>query len=196
MNRIGKSACDQCSYCTEFCPRYLLGYEVMPHKVMRSLGFTLTGGDIWNQWSELCCACGLCTLYACPEDLYPKEACDDGKKDRRAAGLKFVQQKPVQVHPMKEYRRVPLTQLRHRLKVEDYEKETPFDDAPCRPAAVKIKMKQHAGQPAAPVVELGSRVKKGQVVGRVEASKMGADVHASIEGKVRTVTPDYVEIVA
>lgn len=25
--------CDQCSYCTEFCPRYLLGYEVQPHKV-------------------------------------------------------------------------------------------------------------------------------------------------------------------
>ena len=66
MTHIGKSACDQCSYCTEFCPRYLLGYEVQPHKVMRSLGFTLTGGDIWNQWSELCCACGLCTLYACP----------------------------------------------------------------------------------------------------------------------------------
>src|ERR1035441_10828231 len=48
-------------------------------------------------WSELCCACGLCTLYACPEDLYPKEACDRGKHDRRAAGLKFVQQKPVEV---------------------------------------------------------------------------------------------------
>src|SRR5438552_86682 len=104
MNRIGKSACDQCSYCTEFCPRYLLGYEVQPHKVMRTLGFTLTGGDIWNQWSELCCSCGLCTLYACPEDLYPKEACDQGKQDRRAAGLKFVQQKVVEVHPMKEYR--------------------------------------------------------------------------------------------
>ena len=28
MHRIGKSACDQCSYCTEFCPRYLLGYDV------------------------------------------------------------------------------------------------------------------------------------------------------------------------
>ena len=40
MNRIGKSACDQCSYCTEFCPRYLLGYDVQPHKVMRSLVFT------------------------------------------------------------------------------------------------------------------------------------------------------------
>ena len=87
MNQIGKSACDQCSYCTEFCPRYLLGYEVKPHKVMRSLGFTLTGGDIWNQWSELCCACGLCTLYACPEDLYPKEACDTVSATARPRAL-------------------------------------------------------------------------------------------------------------
>jgi Na+-translocating ferredoxin:NAD+ oxidoreductase RnfC subunit len=109
MNRIGKSACDQCSYCTEFCPRYLLGYEVEPHKVMRSLGFTATGADIWNQSAELCCACGLCTLYACPEDLYPKEACDQGKADMRVAGIKFVQEKAVRVHPMKEHRRVPLS---------------------------------------------------------------------------------------
>jgi Na+-translocating ferredoxin:NAD+ oxidoreductase RnfC subunit len=194
MNRIGKSACDQCSYCTEFCPRYLLGYEVMPHKVMRSLGFTLTGGDIWNQWSELCCACGICTLYACPEDLYPKEACDDGKKDRRAAGLKFVQQKPVEVHPMKEYRRIPLSQLRKRLQVEDYERETPFQNVECRPATVRIKLKQHAGQPATAAVQEGKKVKKGQVVGRVEDSKLGANVHSSIDGKVRAVTPDYVEI--
>ena len=194
MNRIGKSACDQCSYCTEFCPRYLLGYEVMPHKVMRSLGFTLTGGDIWNQWSELCCACGICTLYACPEDLYPKEACDDGKKDRRAAGLKFVQQKPVEVHPMKEYRRIPLSQLRKRLQVEDYERETPFQNVECRPATVRIKLKQHAGQPATAAVQDGKKVKKGQVIGRVDDSKMGANIHASIDGKVRAVTSDYIEI--
>jgi len=194
MNHIGKSACDQCSYCTEFCPRYLLGYEVQPHKVMRSLGFTATGADIWNQWSELCCACGLCTLYACPEDLYPKEACDDGKRDRRAAGLKFVQQKPVQVHPMKEYRRIPLNQLRRRLQVEDYERETPFQKVECRPAVVRIKLKQHAGEAAAAAVETGRRVKRGQLVGKVEDSKLGANVHASIDGKVRAVTPDYVEI--
>ena len=135
MHRIGKSACDQCSYCTEFCPRYLLGYEVVPHKVMRSLGFTLAGSDLWNQSAELCCACGLCTLYACPEDLYPKEACDRSKRDMRAAGIKFVQQKPVVVHPMKESRRVPLAQLRRRLKIEAYEGETPYqaDRPPAAP---------------------------------------------------------------
>ena len=196
MNHIGKSACDQCSYCTEFCPRYLLGYDVQPHKVMRSLGFTMTGGDIWNQWSELCCACGLCTLYACPEDLYPKEACDQGKHDRRDAGLKFVQQKPVEVHPMKEYRRVPLSQLRKRLQVEEYETETPFSNAECRPAVVRIKMKQHAGEAAVPTVEAGKQVKCGQVVGRVADGKLGAHVHASIDGRVRAVTAEYVEIVA
>ena len=48
MNRIGKSACDQCSYCTEFCPRYLLGYDVQPHKVMRSLVFSTSGEAVWN----------------------------------------------------------------------------------------------------------------------------------------------------
>ncbi|HUP04145.1 MAG TPA: 4Fe-4S dicluster domain-containing protein, partial [Bryobacteraceae bacterium] len=196
MNRIGKSACDQCSYCTEFCPRYLLGYEVQPHKVMRSLAFSATGADIWNQWSELCCACGLCTLYACPEDLYPKEACDDGKRAQRAAGLKFVQQRPVQPHPMKEYRRVPLAQLRRRLQVEEYEKETPCVEVNCRPQMVRIKLRQHAGQAAAPVVKAGDKVKTGQVVGRVEDGKLGAHVHASIEGKVRAVTSEWVEIAA
>ncbi len=196
MNHIGKSACDQCSYCTEFCPRYLLGYDVQPHKVMRSLGFTTTGAEIWNQWAQLCCACGLCTLYACPEDLYPKEACDDGKRAQHAAGLKFVQQRPVEVHPMKEFRRVPLMQLRRRLQIEEYERETPFADIKLSPKAVKIHMRQHAGEPAVPAVQEGKRVRKGQTVGRVEQTRLGANVHASIDGKVRTVTPECVEIVA
>jgi len=194
MNRIGKSACDQCSYCTEFCPRYLLGYEVQPHKVMRSLGFTLTGGDIWNQWAELCCACGLCTLYACPEDLYPKEACDQGKTDMRAAGIKFVQQKPVEVHPMKEYRRVPLAQLRKRLQVDQYEAETPYSDLTLKPAQVRIKLKQHAGEPAAPTVNSGDRVRKGQVIARVPDDKLGADIHSSIDGTVQHIAPTFIAI--
>jgi len=33
----------------------------------------------------------------------------------RREGVRFVQSKPVEVHPMKEYRRVPQTQLRKRL---------------------------------------------------------------------------------
>jgi Na+-translocating ferredoxin:NAD+ oxidoreductase RnfC subunit len=194
MSLIGKSACDQCSYCTEFCPRYLLGYDVQPHKVMRSLGFTLTGAQNWNQWGELCCACGLCTLYACPEDLYPKEACDQAKTARRGEGLKYEQPRPVRVHPMKEYRRVPLAMLRQRLDVDGYEQPTPFSPKEPEPAAVKIKLKQHAGKPAAANVRAGESVRAGQTIGRMEEGALGADIHASIDGTVRLVTAEYVEV--
>ncbi len=194
MARIGKSACDQCSYCTEFCPRYLLGYEVQPHKVMRSLGFTASGSAQWNQWGELCCACGLCTLYACPEDLFPKEACDQAKQDMRAAGTKFVQKREVLVHPMKDSRRVPLAMLRKRLKVEEYEAETPYEETELHPAAVKILLKQHAGQPAAPLVSAGDAVRRGQKIADVQEKELGAAIHASIDGTVRAVTNAAIEI--
>ncbi len=194
QNRIGKSACDQCSYCTELCPRYLLGYEVMPHKVMRSLGFTLTGARNWNQWGALCCACGLCTLYACPEDLYPKEACDQAKQDLSEAGIRFEQRAPVRVHPMKQARRVPLSQLRRRLKIEEYERPTPYEALSWQPERVRILLKQHAGRPAEPAVREGERVPKGAVLGRVGPQDLGADVHASIAGTISRVTGTYIEI--
>ncbi|NLE38130.1 MAG: hypothetical protein GX621_08925, partial [Pirellulaceae bacterium] len=41
--RIGRSACDQCSFCTELCPRYLLGHPIEPHRAMRSLEFNMVG---------------------------------------------------------------------------------------------------------------------------------------------------------
>jgi Na+-translocating ferredoxin:NAD+ oxidoreductase RnfC subunit len=194
MHRIGKSACDQCSYCTELCPRYLLGYEVTPHKVMRSLGFTLAGAGLWNQSAELCCGCGLCTLFACPEDLYPKEACDQAKRNLRAAGTKFSQQHPVEVHPMKEHRRVPLAQLRRRLRIEAYEAETPFAPIEHHPRRVRIMLSQHTGIPAEAVVRREDTVGLGSVVGRVPAQDLGADVHASIAGTVVQVTDKFVEI--
>ena len=88
------------------------------------------------------------------------------------------------------------SQLRRRLQVEEYESETRFQNVECHPAVARIKMRQHAGQPAVPVVQEGKKVKKGQVVGRVDEASLGANIHASIDGKVRTVTPEYVDIVA
>lgn len=196
MERIGRSACDQCSYCTEFCPRYLLGYDVQPHKVMRSLGFTLAGRDNWNQLAELCCSCGLCTLYACPEDLFPREACDEGKKDLRAKGIKYIQAQPVKVHPMKEYRRVPQSMLRKRLQIEPYDVPTPFVTTGPEPARVRLLLKQHAGKPAAAVVGEGGRVKRGETVARMKDGDLGADIHASIDGKISRITGDFIEIEA
>lgn len=193
-HRIGKSACDQCSYCTEFCPRYLLGYDVQPHKVMRSLGFTKSGNEIWNQMAELCCACGLCTLYACPEDLFPKEACDKSKREMKAEGIKYVQSKPVKVHPMKEGRRVPIKQLTKRLNLQEYDVHTPYTPAKINVNNVKILLKQHVGEKSIPVVAIGSKVEKNQLIAKAVEGKLGTNIHASISGIVTHVSDDFIRI--
>jgi len=149
MAHIGKSACDQCSYCTELCPRYLLGYDVQPHAVMRSLGFTATGSEIWNRYALLCCGCGICTLYSCPESLYPREACLDGIADLRSIGQgKWEGEKEVRVHPLKEFRRVPSQLLMKKLGVDGLDAEAPLTPMECRPQVVEIPLKQHTGTPA------------------------------------------------
>lgn len=194
MNRIGKSACDQCSYCTEFCPRYLLGYEVQPHKVMRSLVFTTSGKEVWNEFADLCCSCGLCSLYACPEDLYPREACDQGKAEMRTMGIQHLQQKEVKVHPMKEGRRVPLKMLMKKINLYDYDAQTPFTKEYPEPSSVKILLKQHVGSAAKPVVSIGDNVDEGTLIADMAEGTLGAKIHSSIAGKVTQVSEDYIRI--
>jgi Na+-translocating ferredoxin:NAD+ oxidoreductase RnfC subunit len=192
MSRIGKSACDQCSYCTELCPRYILGYDVQPHKVMRSLGFTLTGENIWNQYASLCCACGLCTLYSCPEFLYPKEACDKAKADLKQAGIKWSGRQEVNPHPMYEGRRTPLKQLMKRLDLSDFDHASEFCTKERQPKRVEIPLVQHIGAPAQPLVKTGDIVRKGDCIGGIPEGKLGARVHASIDGVVRSVNGSIV----
>lgn len=192
MHRIGKSACDQCSYCTELCPRYTLGYDVQPHKVMRSLSFTATGEDIWNQYAQLCCGCGLCTLYACPEYLFPKEACDKGRQDLHEKGIKWDGPQEVSPHPMYEYRRTPLKQLVQRLGIGEYDRPAPFQAIDCRPASVSLPVSQHIGVPAQPVVSVGQSVRRGDLIAEIPPAKLGARLHASISGIVRAVGANIV----
>lgn len=192
MHSIGKSACDQCSYCTELCPRYTLGYDVQPHKVMRSLSFTATGEDIWSQFAQLCCACGLCTLYACPEYLFPKEACDKAKVDLKEKGIKWEGPRDVQPHPMYEYRRTPLKQLIQRLGIEEYDRHTPFQRIESQPARVTIPLAQHIGAPAQPVVGVGQRVSRGELIADIPADQLGARLHASVSGAIKEVNGSIV----
>lgn len=193
MHRIGKSACDQCSYCTELCPRYILGYDVQPHKVMRSLGFTKTGTDFWNQYASLCCSCGLCTLYACPESLFPKEACDQSKAAMKTQGIKWQGPAPEEPHPMYEGRRTPLNMLIKRLGVTLYDVHFPFVDRVGQDVdRVILPLQQHVGQPAEPTVRIGENVKKGHRIADVPADKMGTSIHASIDGRVVSINGSIV----
>jgi Na+-translocating ferredoxin:NAD+ oxidoreductase RnfC subunit len=191
-SRIGRSACDQCSFCTQFCPRYLLGYNIEPHRVMRSLSFAKDKSNILSEWALLCCECSLCSLYACPENLDPKNVCVSGKGDLRDAGItwpnaKLNTGKPPEVHSLREYRKVPIDRLTKRLGLADYKADAPLIDAGIDFPKVRIPLKQHVGAPAQAKVQVGDRVKKGDVLGEPEAGALGAVIHASIDGTVKSV---------
>jgi Na+-translocating ferredoxin:NAD+ oxidoreductase RnfC subunit len=192
---IGKSACDQCRYCTEFCPRFLLGYDVQPHAVMRSLAFTGTGADYWNQLASLCCSCGLCTLYACPEELYPKEACDDSKAAMRKANQKWTGPATVKPHPMRDGRRVPIKSLMKKLDILDYEAPAHLENIELKPRRAVLPLKQNAGSPNLPLVKAGDKVSAGQKIGEIPEKALGAPLHAPFAGTVEVVSEKQIVLV-
>jgi Na+-translocating ferredoxin:NAD+ oxidoreductase RnfC subunit len=196
MNKIGHSACDQCSYCTELCPRYLLGYDIQPHKVMRSLGFTMASKEMWNRYAQLCCQCGICTLYACPEDLYPREACVQSINNLKEIGVtKWEGPTEVKAHPMKNERRVPMKLLNNKLGLTPYEAEAQYKEIAYEPPYVRVLIDQHIGIPARPVVKEKQIVDKGQLIAEpVPDAPLSAAYHASISGRVTRIDPESITI--
>jgi Na+-translocating ferredoxin:NAD+ oxidoreductase RnfC subunit len=194
VNRIGRSACDQCRFCTEFCPRFLLGHPIQPHRAMQSLGFT-TGTDAMVA-TLYCCECNLCTLYACPEDLDPKNVCVQAKPLARELGLIFKgDPASIAPHPMAEFRRVPMRRLMARLGLGEFNNVGPLLEHSFAPRKVNLPLKQHAGAPAIPVVKCGDPVRVGDLLAAPELGKLGARIHASIDGVV-TVGRDAIVIEA
>ena len=52
---------------------------------------------------------------------------------------------------------------------------------------MSIPLTQHIGEPAQPTVGVGDRVQAGTLIGRPAADKLGANIHASISGRVASV---------
>ena len=193
IKKIGQSACDQCTYCTEFCPRFLLGYEIHPHKVMRSLGFAGEKDDFWGKFAVNCCECNLCSLYACPEDLDPKQACVRSKRNLKLKDIPYTPPDIVpQAHPMQAHRKVSIFKLTRKLGLTPYNVHADYDNTKFEPALVRLPLSQHIGTPAEPTVREGERVSVGQLIASVPEGKMGANIHASINGRVKSVNNEIV----
>jgi len=86
-----------------------------------------------------------------------------------------------------------LTFFREALKAQiklglwDYRADAPLRRPGEKVQRVRIPLKQHVGVPADPVVKKGDKVRVGQLVGEIPTIKLGARVHASIDGVVAAV---------
>jgi Na+-translocating ferredoxin:NAD+ oxidoreductase RnfC subunit len=190
---VTKAACIRCQLCTEVCPRFLLGHELYPDKVMRGIawGALETSDDMTCTF--LCVACGACTYYGCPMGLDPCKMMMEVKTHLIKEGMKNPKhRKMLTVHPEREYRKLPMKRLLSRLDLTQYEQKCPMKSQSLKIQRVSIPLKQHIGDPALPIVKVGDHVNKGELIGKIPDGSLGATVHASISGIVRNIGQEIV----
>ena len=193
MFNRAKSACIQCRFCTDMCPRHLLGHPLAPNKIMRKLGMSsdiksmLGDPDVQN--AALCCECGICEDYACPMGLQPKRVNQQVKAALREAGIRY--QRPegavYTADPSREGRKIPAKRVAARVGVGPWADLRIDELVEGRPDRVEIPVSMHIGAPSQPVVSVGDTVTAGQLIAKCPEGAMGANIHASIAGKVASV---------
>ena len=200
LNRA-KSACIQCSFCSQLCPRALLGHPIRPHKVMRKVSarqdvkLLLDDKDIRN--AALCCECGICEIYACPMGLQPRKINQMVKKELASAGIRYQREGDYwEAVPEREIRKAPTKRVAARAGVGKYE-DIQIDEireiTEEETGHVRLALRQSIGAPSVPVVKEGEQVKKGQVIAACPEDSLGSDLHSPVEGRIH-LEPSYIEI--
>lgn len=185
MRRRAATACIQCRYCTDMCPRHLVGHAFETHRVMRAFS---AGGDSLQgvRQAMLCCECGVCELFSCPMRLSPRRINALFKTSFRERGYRY--DGPVEVRPaqaeLRPFRKIPATRLAIKIGIAQYLDIHPEFLGGLCPKQVRIPLGQHIGAPARLVVSPGDEVRAGDVIGEIPEGALGARVHASIAGVV------------
>lgn len=192
--RTAKTVCEQCSYCTELCPRHLIGHELSPHMIVRSTNYNYLGDPQVIVSALTCSECGVCEAYACILGISPKKINIALKNELRAKGIRY-QGELRNADSMAENRLVPMSRLVARLNLKPwYPPEALLLSEIYVPKRVSILLKQHVGAPSVPVVKVGDQVQQGQLVAEIAKDALGARLHASIDGTVEEITPQAIII--
>jgi Na+-translocating ferredoxin:NAD+ oxidoreductase RnfC subunit len=192
---MARTTCEQCLLCTELCPRHIIGHELPPHLIVRSVNYHHFGQPSTLLAALTCSECAVCEAWACPVDISPMRLNQMLKAQLRAEGARYTGTlRPAD--PLAEHRLIPISRLVAKLALVEYNRKAPLDETPYEPARVVLPLRQHVGAPAIPCVRAGDPVTRGQLIAEVAANTLGARVHASISGRVDSVTGEAVILVA
>ncbi len=191
--RFNRSACEQCSMCTDLCPRHLLGHSTVPHKMVRAMAYDLPADENVTA-AQTCCQCNLCDYFSCPAGINPRMANLYYMTKLREEGIKHTPKAQFTADPMRPYRQVPSGRLIARLGLKKFNRPAPLTDEVLSVDTVAISLHDHVGAPAVPSVSPGEAVKKGQCIADVPEGSLGAPVHASIDGVIESVTDTHIFI--
>ena len=141
-----------------------------------------------------CCDCGICTYYACNFGLKPSKVMQTLKSAFGSKGIRPRKEVYGPVDPGLENMKVPVSRLIARLGVSDYDVPAPLQDKEIKTDSVRIFLRMGVGAPSVPVVKVGDKVRKNQLIADIAEKKLGVKMHASISGTVTDITNDYIEI--
>lgn len=193
VRRISNTVCCQCSRCTDLCPRHLLGHRLHPHALMRVFANMELESEVAKE-ALLCSECGICEKFACPMLISPREVNAQIKRALMKGGVKWVTSPgPYVVNAFRDERRIPTSRLIRRLDIVDYDTH-PHYWGEYVPKLVRLPMRMHIGAPAQCVVQVGDRVRRGDVIGEIPEKAMAARIHASIDGVVESIADGMVTI--
>ncbi len=179
-----ETACCQCTRCTDMCPRYLLGYPLEPHKMVRT---AMGAAELLPEMvitANLCCGCGICETLACCQGISPKAVITQYKEVIAKNKLRYVAKEEVDAREERDWRMVPSEKWESALGVKFYDRVAVFKDEPIDVQRVEIALRPHIGAASVPCVQDGDRVKKGEVIATA-AEGLSIAQHASIDGIVR-----------
>ncbi|EAC8354460.1 propanediol utilization protein [Listeria monocytogenes] len=194
-----KSACIQCSLCSDLCPRKQLGHDIQPHKVMRHFAVAEDITDIKPDpiWEEamICCECGICEVIACPMGLSPRQVNIHVKKELLKQGVRYqTDKKEFTPDPMREYKSIAPKNILIKMGLQQYADVQLETMHYLDVDEVFIPTKMHIGAPSIPVVSEGDIVKKGDLIAKIPDTALGANIHASIDGQIIRITEEQVHI--
>lgn len=189
MRRRAATACIQCRFCTDLCPRRLIGQPFETHRVMRAFGHSRELDVQAGRQALLCCFCGVCEHVACPMDLSPCAINKAVRQELGARGLGFEGSTELEmdITQWKDYRKVPMSRLATRIGITRYMGIHPARVPGFTPEAVSLPLRQHIGKPAVPLCKAGDNVKTGDLLAEIPEGALGARIHASITGTVESV---------
>ena len=173
-----------------------MGYDLKVHKVLRAASHSEVSNTEAFLNASLCCGCGVCSVIACQQMLDPQAIAMEVKAELGRQGFRRQNGRQIDsVSPYRSGRLLPSKVLAERLGLKRFMGKTVVRDMRrFDPEYVYIPMSQHVGAPAKPLVKVGDKVKRGDLIAKTPENMLGTCMHASIGGQVTEVTDSRVVI--